>query len=36
VLATNTESDEANREIFQFDRSAGTWQIARYMFNKAS
>ena len=35
VLATNTETAEANREIFVFHRVDGNWKIARYMFNKA-
>ena len=35
VLATDTESAEANREVFVFRRESGAWKIARYMFNKA-
>ena len=35
VVATKTESAEANREIFVFRREGGQWKIARYMFNKA-
>jgi uncharacterized protein (TIGR02246 family) len=36
VLATGSASPEANREIFLFAQEAGTWKIARYMFNKAN
>ena len=36
VLATDTTSAEANREMFQFARESGEWKISRYMFNKAS
>jgi uncharacterized protein (TIGR02246 family) len=36
VLATGSTSPEANREIFLFAKEAGTWKIARYMFNKPS
>jgi ketosteroid isomerase-like protein len=36
VLATETESAEANREIFIFTREDNAWKISRYMFNKAS
>jgi uncharacterized protein (TIGR02246 family) len=35
VLASGTESAEANREVFVFRREDGAWKIARYMFNKA-
>jgi uncharacterized protein (TIGR02246 family) len=36
VLATGSESAEANREIFVFRRTTDDgWKIARYMFNKA-
>jgi hypothetical protein len=27
---------ESNRELFVFARKAGTWRIARYLFNKAA
>jgi uncharacterized protein (TIGR02246 family) len=33
--ATGETNAEANREVFIFHRVDGTWQIARYMFNKA-
>jgi uncharacterized protein (TIGR02246 family) len=36
VLATGSAAPEANREIFVFAQEAGSWKIARYMFNKAS
>ena len=34
VLVTDTESREANREIFIFTRAESEWKISRYMFNK--
>ncbi len=36
VVATGASGPEANRELFIFARGPGGWQIARYMFNKAS
>jgi uncharacterized protein (TIGR02246 family) len=36
VLANDSTSAEANREIFIFHRGAEGWKIARYMFNKAA
>ena len=33
--ATGESTAEANREIFIFQRIDSSWQIARYMFNKA-
>ncbi|WP_410874561.1 YybH family protein [Nocardia sp. A7] len=36
VLATGTETTEANREVFVLHRVDGVWKIARYMFNKAA
>lgn len=35
ILADDSESAEANREIFLFRTEDGHWKIARYMFNKA-
>ena len=34
VLATDTRTAEANREVFIFRNEGGAWKIARYMFNK--
>ncbi len=36
LLASNTESSEANREVFIFRREHGAWKIARYLFNQAA
>lgn len=36
VKATGDAGPESNRELFVFAQEAGTWRIARYMFNKAS
>lgn len=36
VKATGDAGPESNRELFVFALDAGTWRIARYMFNKAS
>lgn len=36
VLANDSTSTEANREIFIFQRVAEGWKIARYMFNKGA
>ncbi len=35
VLADDTRSAEANREVFVIHKEAGAWKIARYMFNKS-
>lgn len=36
VNATGESVPESNRELFVFAQEAGTWRIARYMFNKAA
>ena len=35
IRATGATLPEANRELFVFEKVAGEWKIARYMFNKA-
>jgi uncharacterized protein (TIGR02246 family) len=35
VLANGASGTESNREVFVLRKEAGTWKIARYMFNKA-
>ena len=32
VLATGTEGDEGNNELFVFRREGGAWRIHRYLF----
>jgi uncharacterized protein (TIGR02246 family) len=34
IHAINESVPEANRELFVFEKIAGEWKIARYMFNK--
>ncbi|OJJ14382.1 hypothetical protein BKI52_43420 [marine bacterium AO1-C] len=34
IHATQATVPEANRELFVFEKVAGNWKIARYMFNK--
>lgn len=34
IHATGDELNEANRELFVFEKVDGMWKIARYMFNK--
>ncbi len=36
ILADEKTVPEENRELFIFQKKAGAWKIARYMFNKAS
>ena len=36
VLANHVTAPEENRELFVFQKKAGVWKIARYMFNKTS
>lgn len=36
LLATDTPTPEANREVFVLRNDDGAWKIARYMFNKAA
>ena len=36
VNSTGDAGPESNRELFVFAREAGTWRIARYMFNKSA
>ncbi|WP_430965510.1 YybH family protein [Spongiimicrobium sp. 2-473A-2-J] len=36
IHATGDTIPEANRELFVFEREAGEWKIARYMFNKTA
>lgn len=33
VLASNTESDEGNNELFVFRREGADWKIHRYLFS---
>ncbi len=36
ILADEKTVPEENRELFIFQKKAGVWKIARYMFNKTS
>ena len=36
VHATGEEAPESNREVFVLAQEAGSWRIARYMFNQAA
>jgi uncharacterized protein (TIGR02246 family) len=36
ILANGMEAQEANRELFVFEKVNGEWKIARYMFNKTA